>query len=93
MESRMYETRPCEGSRPHFGMFLPFLIIPLAIGMMRHMSRKMAWQMHAGQGHGPESWRTNGVPPFFAELHRRAHAAEAAEAAAAAATPEQPKAA
>ncbi len=59
----------CEGYRPHPGMFIPFLI-PLAIGFMLGM-RKGRMHSHMGPG---KSWE-NGVPPFFAELHRRAHAA------------------
>jgi hypothetical protein len=90
MENRTYDSGSCrERPHPHFGMFLPFLIIPLAISMMRHMGRKMAWQMREGQG--PENWRRHGVPPIFAELHRRAHEAEAA-AATAPATPAAPPA-
>ena len=80
MENRM--ERDCGESR-HSGFkhILPFLAIPLAFGVMRgiahhkfaHMSdeRREAFQ--------------NGVPPMFAELHRRAHAAEAAKSTEAAA--------
>ncbi len=66
----------CEGYRPHAARFLPFLI-PLAIGFMLGMRKGMMHQgmMHQRMGMGPgRSWE-NGVPPFFAELHRRAHAA------------------
>jgi hypothetical protein len=54
--------------RSHAGKFL--LVIPLAIGFMLVMRKGM---MHHAMGHG-KSWE-NGVPPMFAELHRRAHAA------------------
>jgi len=55
------------------GFVFPFLVFPLAIGLMckfgrRHMGMHM---QHRAQ------WQ-NGVPPMFAEMHRRAHAAEAA---------------
>ncbi len=59
----------CAAYRPHAGMFIPF-VIPLAIGFMIGMRKGM---FHRGMGPG-KSWE-NGVPPFFAELHRRAHAA------------------
>ncbi len=58
------------GYRPHAGRFIP-LIVSLAIGFMLGMRKGM---LHRGAGHG-KTWE-NGVPPFFAELHRRAHAAE-----------------
>ncbi len=70
MHEQFGSTNGCEGHRPHMGMFVPF-IIPLAIGFMLGMRKGMMHQ-HMGAG---KSWE-NGVPPFFAELHRRAHAAE-----------------
>jgi hypothetical protein len=76
MEHRM--DRDC-GEGPHGGFrhILPFLAIPLAIGLIHGLARhKFA---HMGEMRR-EAWK-NGVPPMFAELHRRAHAAEAAEAA------------
>ncbi len=66
--------RDCGESR-HSGFkhILPFLAIPLAIGVMRGIARHKFGHMrgmHRGE------WQ-NGVPPMFAEWHRRAHAAEA----------------
>ena len=58
-----------EVNHPHAGRFVP-LFIPLAIGFMLGMRKGM---MH--QAMGPRKGWENGVPPFFAELHRRAHAA------------------
>jgi hypothetical protein len=72
MEQSM--DRNC-GSNAHSSikMILPFLAIPLAIGLMRGFARhKFA---HMGEMRRAD-WK-NGVPPMFAELHRRAHAAEA----------------
>ncbi len=66
--------RDCEEGR-HSGLrhILPLLAIPVAIGVMRrcahHQFRRMGKQWRG-------EWK-NGVPPMFAELHRRAHAAEA----------------
>ncbi len=62
------------GERRHGGFrhLLPLLAIPLAIGLMRGMARHKYAPIHGQQR---ESWK-NGVPPMFAELHRRAHAAE-----------------
>ncbi len=70
MSGRFGYANRCEADRPHFGRFVPF-VIPLAIGFMLGMRKGI---MH--QGMGARSRWENGVPPFFAELHRRAHAAE-----------------
>lgn len=59
----------CEEYRPHPERLL-FFAIPLAIGFMLGSRKGM---MHQMMGHR-QSWES-GVPPFFAELHRRAHAA------------------
>ncbi len=62
-----------KGSHAGFRHLLPFLAIPLAFALMRGMAR----HAHANMGaQHREGWK-NGVPPMFAELHRRAHAAEA----------------
>jgi hypothetical protein len=70
---------------PHFGMF-PFLgfgifgllfvffLVALAFGAMRRLIWGPRWgwrHMHGPLGHAP--WG-EGVPPMFAEWHRRAHA-------------------
>ena len=72
MENRM-DRDWSEGPHSGFRHILPFLAIPLAIGLMRgfahHRFARMGDQRR-------EAWK-NGVPPMFAELHRRAHAAEA----------------
>ena len=72
----MEQNKDCDcGEYRHSGFkhILPFLAIPLVIGFMRGMAHhkyaRMGWQR-------PSEWK-NGVPPMFAELHRRAHAAEA----------------
>lgn len=68
--SEQFGSMNCrEAYRPHAGRFFP-LVIPLAIGFMLGMRKGM---LHQKIGPG-KSW-DNGVPPFFAELHRRAHAA------------------
>lgn len=69
MDDRISSMDRCGANRPHVGRFLP-VIVPLAIGFMLGMRKGM---MHRGMG-SRRSWE-NGVPPFFAELHRRAHAA------------------
>jgi hypothetical protein len=69
MNEQFSSMNRCEDNRPHAGRFLP-LVIPLAIVFMLGMRKGM---MHQAKGPG-KSWE-NGVPPFFAELHRRAHAA------------------
>lgn len=65
------------GHRPHPGMFLP-LIVPLGIGFMLGMRKAMMHRMMDQEGGPGKRWE-NGVPPFFAELHRRAHAADKPE--------------
>ncbi len=50
----------------------PVFVIPLAIGLMIHFARSKRRHMHMINR---ANWE-NGVPPFFAEWHRRAHAAE-----------------
>ena len=76
MSEQFGSMNRCEGNRPHMGMFIPF-VIPLAIGFMLGMRKGMMHQgMHQRMGMGPGKNWENGVPPFFAELHRRAHAAE-----------------
>ncbi len=63
-------SRDCgEAYHPHGGRFL-FLVVPLAVGFMLGMRKATMRQM---MGHR-RGWEY-GVPPFFAELHRRAHAA------------------
>lgn len=66
--------RDCE-KRSHRGFrhILPFLAVPLAFGVMRGIAHYKYGHM-GERRHG--DWQ-NGVPPMFAELHRRAHAAEA----------------
>ncbi len=59
----------CEAYRPHGGRFL-FWTVPLAVGFMLGVRKATRHQM---MGHR-KNWE-NGVPPFLAELHRRAHAA------------------
>jgi hypothetical protein len=69
---RMYR-RDCEEG-PHSGAMriLPFLAILLVIGLMKGMMHHRIANMSERQR---EDWK-NGVPPMFAEFHRRAHAAE-----------------
>jgi hypothetical protein len=72
----MEMNRECgEGAHSGFKHLLPLLAIPLVIGLMRGMGRHKFAHM---AGMNREGWK-NGVPPMFAEMHRRAHAAEAAE--------------
>jgi len=72
MENRM--NGDCrENAHSGFRHILPLLAIPLTIGLMRgFMHHKFARMGELRRA----DWK-NGVPPMFAELHRRAHAAEA----------------
>lgn len=80
MEHPMYSDRPYGHGHSGMKMFLPLLLVPVAFGLMRGMARHKHAHMHMMQDE-------NFVPPFFAELHRRAHAAEAKQAAQPAQTP------
>src|SRR5512138_3067564 len=55
--------------------FIPLLSLPLAFGMLRRMAFHRHMFRHGMGMHARENWQ-NGVPPFFAEWHRRAHEAE-----------------
>jgi hypothetical protein len=88
MEPKMYADRNCEEGHHGFKMFLPLLIVPVVFGMMRGMARHKFGHMRAMYGAQGENF----VPPMFAELHRRAHAAET-QAQGAAPAPTQPPAA
>ena len=72
MEQNM--DRNCGEGMHHSGVkhILPFLAIPLVIGLVRGFARHQFEHMSQQQR---SEWK-NGVPPMFAELHRRAHAAE-----------------
>ena len=72
MEHRM-DCDCGEGRHADFRHFMPFLVIPLAFGLMRGFVHHK--HGHMGEMHR-EEWK-NSVPPMFAEMHRRAHAAEA----------------
>ncbi len=69
MNEQSSSMNRCEAYRPHRGRFL-FVFVPLAVGFMLGMRKATRHQM---MGHR-KSWEHD-VPPFFAELHRRAHAA------------------
>jgi hypothetical protein len=69
---QMNDRDCCEGGHSGFMHILPFLAIPLAIGVMRGMRHHKFAHMSEQRR---EAWK-NGVPPMFAEFHRRAHAAE-----------------
>ncbi len=73
MENKMYSDRPCAGERHGFGLFLPLLIIPVTMVMMRKMAMHRFAHHQGMYSQGDQDW----VPPMFAEFHRRAHAAEA----------------
>jgi hypothetical protein len=59
-----------------FGILLAFFLLFLAFGAMRRLIWGPRWGMrymrHGYWSHGP--WG-EGIPPMFAEMHRRAHAA------------------
>jgi len=68
-----------------FGVLFAFLLLFLAFGALRRLIWGPRWGMrhmgygpmgHGPMGHGP--WG-EGVPAMFAEMHRRAHAAEEKE--------------
>jgi hypothetical protein len=68
MKEQSGSMNHCEGYPPRGGRFL-FLVVPLAVGFMLGARKARMHQMRGQR----KSWE-NGVPPIFAELHRRAHA-------------------
>ncbi|MGC1374831.1 MAG: hypothetical protein WA821_01325 [Anaerolineales bacterium] len=61
-----------------FGVLIPLFLLFLAFAAMRHLiwgPRMMMGDHHERFArHLHNRWGEDGVPPFFAELHRRAHA-------------------
>ena len=59
-----------------FGFLIPLFLLCLAFSALRFMILGPRWGMRH-MGHGPmwhhRPW-SEGVPPMFAEMHRRAHA-------------------
>ncbi len=74
MEPNPEPQRHFEEGHHAMKMFIPFLVLPLAFGMLRHMARRM--HRYGMAGHRHAAWHHGGVPPFFAEWHRQAHAAD-----------------
>ena len=67
-----HSNHPCQAGPHPMGLIVPFVVLPVVIGLVRGFARHRMvqhFQHHA-------EWQ-NGVPPLFAEMHRRAHAAEA----------------
>ncbi len=73
MNEQSGSVNRCEPYRPHGGSFLLW-VVPLAVGFMLGVRKARMHQMMGDR----KSWE-NRVPPFFAELHRRAHAADQPE--------------
>jgi hypothetical protein len=66
-----HTQQPCQSGPHPMGFIVPLLVLPVAIGLMRGFAHH-----HNGlHRQHPSEWK-NGVPPMFAEMHRRAHAAE-----------------
>ncbi|MEW5827256.1 MAG: hypothetical protein AB1846_00085 [Chloroflexota bacterium] len=67
------------GFRPHFfpafgffGLLIPLFLVFLAFGAFR----RMVWGPRWGWHHRPHGPWGEGVPPMFAEWHKRAHGEE-----------------
>jgi hypothetical protein len=62
-----------------FGLLIPLFLFFLALAAMRHLFWGPRWwghHMHPMHGHGPWGEKGpwgEGMPPMFAEWHRRAH--------------------
>ncbi len=52
-----------------FGLLIPLFLLFVIFGALR----AMFWRGHMGHGHWRERWSEGGLPPMFAEWHRRAH--------------------
>ena len=60
-----------------FGILIPLFLLCLAFAAMRHLiwgPRMMGDRHMRFARHMHDAWGEDGVPPMFAELHRRAHA-------------------
>jgi len=59
-----------------FGILIPLFLLCLAFAAMRHLIWGPRWGDHPMRfaRHMHDAWGEDGVPPMFAELHRRAHA-------------------
>jgi hypothetical protein len=59
-----------------FGILIPLFLLFLAFAAMRHLIWGPRWGEHHMRfaRHMHDAWGEDGVPPMFAELHRRAHA-------------------
>src|SRR3954471_20974996 len=59
-----------------FGLLIPLFLLFLAFGAMRRMLWGSHWGHHMHMHHGPWGDKGHwgeGVPPMFAEWHKRAH--------------------
>ena len=74
MSDQIDQNRNCEdgGYGPHF--LFPLLVIPVGIGIMMGIARA---KRHHFRANMRSRWE-NGVPPMFAEWHRRAHESQSA---------------
>lgn len=65
-----------------FGLLMPLFLVFLAFAALRHIICGPRLGEHHGRfmHHMHEMWGEDGVPPMFAELHRRAHAQPADDA-------------
>ncbi len=74
MSDQMYSNRNCDEGHYGPGFMFPLLVIPIGIGLMMGLARAKRRHFRA---HFRGNWE-NGVPPMFAEWHRRAHESQAA---------------
>lgn len=74
MSDPIQQNRNCDEGPYGHGFFFPMLAIPIGIGIMLGLARAKRRHLHS---HFRRNWE-NGVPPMFAEWHRRAHESQTA---------------
>jgi hypothetical protein len=62
-----------------FGLLFPLFLFFLAVGAFRRMLWGPRWGWHRMGHHGPWGEHGEGVPPMFAEWHKRAHGEQSEE--------------
>ena len=71
MSDQISQTRNCDDGPYGYRSLVPLLAIPVGIGLIMGLARAKRRHFRA---HFRGNWE-NGVPPMFAEWHRRAHEA------------------
>ncbi len=69
MTNPINQSRNCPEGPRGIRFFFPLLAIPIGVALLMGMAKR---KRHYLRTHFQNAW-VNGVPPMFAEWHRRAH--------------------